>query len=157
MSQLRASLGNVKLDMLVNNAGILTEESLEDLNMDRILAQIQVNTLGPLRVTSSLLSNLKDGGKVFIITSRMGSIADNSSGEYYGYRMSKAAVNMVAKNLAIDLKPRGMQYPLYFNYIMGNNILNLLKTVCRHYGAGASPGNGGNGHDRGVRGWDKFC
>ena len=120
-SQLRASLGNVKLDMLVNNAGILTEESLEDLNMDRILAQIQVNTLGPLRVTSSLLSNLKDGGKVFIITSRMGSIADNSSGEYYGYRMSKAAVNMVAKNLAIDLKPRGMLCPLYFNRTIGNN------------------------------------
>ena len=107
MSQLRVSLGNVKLDMLVNNAGILTEESLEDLNMDRILKQIQVNTLGPLRITSSLLPNMKDGGKIFIITSRMGSIADNSSGEFYGYRMSKAGVNMLAKNLAIDLKPRG--------------------------------------------------
>ena len=107
MSQLHASIGNVKLDLLVNNAGILTEESLDDLNMDRILQQIQVNSLGPLRVTSSLLPNVKDGGKIFIITSRMGSIADNSSGAYYGYRMSKVAVNMAAKSLAIDLEPRG--------------------------------------------------
>lgn len=107
MAQLKTAIGDRKLDMLINNAGVLNEDSLDNLNMDRILQQIQVNSLGPLRVTSSLLPNMKDGGKVFIITSRMGSIADNSSGAYYGYRMSKVAVNMAAKNLAIDLKPRG--------------------------------------------------
>ena len=118
MAQLKTAIGDRKLDMLINNAGVLNEDSLDNLNMDRILQQIQVNSLGPLRVTSSLLPNMKDGGKVFIITSRMGSIADNSSGAYYGYRMSKVAVNMAAKNLAIDLKPRGSV-----------NSLNITLTV----------------------------
>ena len=107
ISHLRSSIGSIQLDMLINNAGILSEETLDDLNMARIQAQLEVNALGPLRVTSALLANIKDGGKVFIITSRMGSITDNTSGEFYGYRMSKAAVNMLAKNLAIDLRPRG--------------------------------------------------
>lgn len=106
---LRQRLGaSTRIDILINNAGILTRESLDDLDIDRIRKQFEVNSLGPLRVTAALLDHLAEGAKVVIITSRMGSIGDNSSGSRYGYRMSKAAVNMAGVSLAHDLKPRGV-------------------------------------------------
>lgn len=105
---LAVALDGQTIDTLINNAGILSVESLADLDLDRIRAQFEVNTLGPLRVTSALLPNLKRGSRVVILTSLMGSIADNSSGGYYGYRMSKTAVNMVGVNLAHDLRSRGI-------------------------------------------------
>ncbi len=101
-------LANESLDVIVNNAGILSNETIEDLNFDRMRQQFDVNTLGPLRVTKALLSRLKNGSKVIIITSRMGSCADNSSGGFYGYRISKAAVNMAGINLSLDLKKQGV-------------------------------------------------
>jgi len=69
---------------------VLARDSLEDLDFDGMRRQFEVNALGPLRVTRALLPNLGAGSKVAVITSRMGSIADNGSGGYYGYRMSKA-------------------------------------------------------------------
>ena len=84
----------MKLDWLINNAGILSVESLDSLDFDAMERQFKVNSLGPLRVTAALLPILGAGSKVGIITSRMGSVGDNTSGGYYGYRMSKAAVNM---------------------------------------------------------------
>lgn len=109
---LRDQLANVKLDWLINNAGILAVESLDGLNFDTIEQQFRVNSMGPLRVTAALMDNLSAGSKVGIITSRMGSIADNTSGGYYGYRMSKAAVNMAGASLAHDLRPRGVAVAL---------------------------------------------
>lgn len=108
VKQLAQRLKGVKIDILVNNAGILTSESLDDLNFAQIQKQFEINSLGPLRVTSTLLPNLHKGSKVAIITSRMGSITDNTSGSRYGYRMSKAAVNMAGASLAVDLKPQGI-------------------------------------------------
>ncbi len=96
------------IDWLINNAGILSNETLDDLDFDRIRAQVEVNTLGPLRVTHALLPNLQRGSKVAIITSRAGSIGDGPGGGLYGYRLSKAAVNMVGANLARELKDRGI-------------------------------------------------
>jgi NAD(P)-dependent dehydrogenase (short-subunit alcohol dehydrogenase family) len=96
------------LDILINNAGVLTSESIDDLDWGRIRRQFEVNSLGPLRVTAALLPRLKNGGKVAIVSSRVGSLEDNSSGGMYGYRMSKAAVNMAGVNLAHDLKSRGI-------------------------------------------------
>ncbi|MDF3065929.1 MAG: hypothetical protein K0R38_1530 [Polyangiaceae bacterium] len=96
------------LDLLVNNAGVLTDESLRELDFAAIQRQMETNAYGPLRVTHKLLPNLKGGAKVALITSRMGSIADNTSGGMYGYRMSKAALNAAGKSLAYDLKPRGI-------------------------------------------------
>jgi NAD(P)-dependent dehydrogenase (short-subunit alcohol dehydrogenase family) len=103
---LRRRLDGVALDAIVNNAGILTAESLDDLDWDRMRRQFEINSLGPLRVTAGVLPMLRAGAKVLIVTSRMGSIADNSSGSRYGYRMSKAAVNMAGVSLAHDLKSR---------------------------------------------------
>jgi NAD(P)-dependent dehydrogenase (short-subunit alcohol dehydrogenase family) len=96
------------LDLLINNAGLLENESLGDLNFASIQRQMEVNAYGPLRVTHKLLQNLKRGSKVALLTSRMGSIADNDSGGMYGYRMSKAALNAAGKSLALDLARQGV-------------------------------------------------
>lgn len=106
--QLKAKLADVKIDILINNAGLLHSETISDLNFDQILEQFEVNAMAPLRVTDALLDKLHDGSKVIMITSRMGSLEDNTSGGYYGYRMSKAALNMAGVSLANDLKPRGI-------------------------------------------------
>ncbi|MCT7957109.1 SDR family oxidoreductase [Laspinema palackyanum] len=106
LKELVQRLQGISLDVLVNNAGILEEDSLDRLDFDSIQRQFEVNALGTLRVTQALLPFLSPGSKIGIVTSRMGSIEDNSSGGYYGYRMSKVAVSMAGKSLAIDLKPR---------------------------------------------------
>lgn len=100
------------IDLLVNNAGILTVERFGELDFDAIRRQFEVNALGPLRVTEALIHRLAPEAKVAIITSRMGSIADNTSGSMYGYRMSKAAVNMAGASLARDLASRGIAVAL---------------------------------------------
>ena len=64
--------------------------------------------LAPVLLARSLLPNLPAGAKLALITSRMGSIDDNGSGGYYGYRMSKVALNMAGRSLAVDLRPRGI-------------------------------------------------
>lgn len=82
--------------------------TLENLDFDSIREQFEVNALGALRVTHALLPKLKPGAKIVLMTSRMGSIGDNTSGSSYGYRMSKVALAMAGKSLALDLKPRGI-------------------------------------------------
>jgi NAD(P)-dependent dehydrogenase (short-subunit alcohol dehydrogenase family) len=101
-------LGGCPLDLLILNAGILERTELEDLDFEVIRRQLEVNALGPLRVTRALLPQLGDGSRVAVLTSRMGSIADNTSGGSYGYRMSKSAVNSAFRSLAHDLRPRGV-------------------------------------------------
>jgi len=105
-ARLADAIDGPPLDLLINNAGILVADSLEDLDWDALRRQFEVNSLGPLRVTRALRSHLRDGAKVAIVTSLMGSMADNGSGGYYGYRMSKAAVNMAGVSLARDLASR---------------------------------------------------
>ncbi len=100
------------IDVLINNAAIHMADSLPNLDLQQVRAQIDVNAIGPLRVTKALLPKMKPGAKVVIITSRSGSIGDNGSGGYYGYRMSKAAVNMAGVNLALELKPKGIAVAL---------------------------------------------
>ena len=99
-------LDGKKIDVLINNAGIIERISLDDLDFDSIRRQFEVNAIAPLRLTSALLPNLTSGSKVVLMTSRMGSIDDNTSGGSYGYRMSKVALSMAGKSLAHDLKPR---------------------------------------------------
>ncbi len=105
---LTQQLAGRTVDVVVNNAGLLTSESLDELDFGRIRRQLEVNALGPLRLTAALVPHLGRGSKVAIVTSRMGSIADNTSGGRYGYRMSKAAVNMAGVSLARDLADRGV-------------------------------------------------
>jgi NAD(P)-dependent dehydrogenase (short-subunit alcohol dehydrogenase family) len=109
VAALVAAVGARSVDWLVNNAGIYVQgDRLGELNLDGIRKQFEVNALAPLRVTDALRDRLGNGAKVALVTSRMGSIDDNTSGGAYGYRMSKAALNMAGKSLAVDLKPRGV-------------------------------------------------
>ncbi|MEN9581823.1 MAG: hypothetical protein RJA70_4832 [Pseudomonadota bacterium] len=102
---LKDAVGTRAVGLLINNAGILHwSDTLEKLDYPGIERQFLVNAIGPLRVTQALRSNLGRGAKVALITSRMGSIEDNGSGGTYGYRMSKAALNIAGKSLAHDLK-----------------------------------------------------
>jgi len=109
---LAEQLTAIKLDVLINNAGILHGDHLGEIAYENLTQQFLVNAQAPLQVTEALLGHLTAGAKIAFITSRMGSIADNSSGGYYGYRMSKAALNAAAKSLSLDLKPRGIAVAL---------------------------------------------
>lgn len=108
VAALRQAFQDKPIDVLINNAGIIEGVSLQNLDFASIRRQFEVNALGALRVTEALLPNLKRGAKIILMTSRMGSIGDNSSGGSYGYRMSKAALSMAGKSLAHDLKPAGI-------------------------------------------------
>jgi NAD(P)-dependent dehydrogenase (short-subunit alcohol dehydrogenase family) len=101
-------LEGVVLDELICNAGILREDDLDRIGMDGVRDQIEVNAIGPLRVVKAMRRNIRRGGKLALITSRMGSIGDNGSGGYYGYRMSKAALNAAGMSLARDLRSSGI-------------------------------------------------
>ncbi|MEM7595963.1 MAG: SDR family oxidoreductase [Cyanobacteria bacterium P01_A01_bin.83] len=102
------SLNERNIDVLINNAGIVERISLEQLDFASIRRQFEINAIAPLRLTRILLPNLNSGSKVILMTSRMGSIGDNTSGGSYGYRMSKVALSMAGKSLAHDLKPKGI-------------------------------------------------
>lgn len=125
ISQLSQQLSGKTINTLINNAGLLEREQLGDLSTSTIEAQFKVNAMGPLLVTDALRNNLHKGSKVIMITSRMGSMADNGSGAYYGYRMSKAALNAAGVSLANDLKEDGiavaMLHPGFVQTEMVNN------------------------------------
>lgn len=108
VAALAGRLGDLSLDLLISNAGVLEHETIEVLDLRSVRRQLEVNALGALRVTSALLARLGPGAKIALISSRMGSIGDNASGGSYGYRMSKAALNMAGVSLAHDLRPRGI-------------------------------------------------
>ncbi len=132
IQRMKLALCDIPLDIVINNAGILYDEVLGDINFQTIEKQYQVNTLGPLRVSEALIDNLVAGSKIALITSRMGSIADNSSGGRYGYRMSKAALNAAGMSLAQDLKSHQIAVAiLHPGYVMTDmtNHTGLIDTV----------------------------
>ena len=106
--KLRENLNDTKVDVLIHNAGIAEFNSLSNLDPQSIIHQFEVNALSPLCCVQTMLSKLSKSAKIALISSRMGSIEDNSSGGSYGYRMSKVALCMAGKSLSVDLKPRGI-------------------------------------------------
>ncbi|MCP4411445.1 MAG: SDR family oxidoreductase [Gammaproteobacteria bacterium] len=132
IQKMKQVLCDIPLDIVINNAGILYNEELGDIDYQTIERQYQVNTLGPLRVSEALVDNLTAGSKIGLITSRMGSIADNTSGGRYGYRMSKAALNAAGMSLAQDLKSQQIAVAiLHPGYVMTDmtNHTGLIDTV----------------------------
>jgi len=104
--KLKRALEGVTINVLINNAGVLRDEQLGTINYETLLDQFMINAVGPLRVAEALVPQMPPGAKLALITSRMGSIADNGSGGRYGYRMSKAALNAAGMSLAKDLEPK---------------------------------------------------
>jgi NAD(P)-dependent dehydrogenase (short-subunit alcohol dehydrogenase family) len=125
IAELVRRLGGLQLDGLILNAGILESMGLEDLDPEGIRRQFEVNALAPLLLVRALLDQLPCGAKVALMTSRMGSIDDNSSGGSYGYRMSKVALNIAGKSLAIDLRPRGIAVAILHPGLVRTRMINF--------------------------------
>ena len=125
--KLKQHFKNIDIQLLINNAGILRNETLGSVDYASIEEQFAVNALGPLRVTEALLENIKPGkdglARIALITSRMGSIEDNTSGGYYGYRMSKAALNIAGKSLAIDLKNKNIAVGIFHPGLVATDMI----------------------------------
>ena len=132
VEKLARELANTPIDVLVHVAGIGALDQWGHFDFDAMLQHYDLNALGPLRVVSALADNLREGSRVGIVTSRMGSLGDNGSGRMYSYRMSKAAANMLGINLHHQLAPRG------------------ARVVLLH------PGTVATQMTRGARGWDDF-
>ena len=101
-------LAHDDIELLIHNAGVLHEDQVDQIDPDTIRAQFELNALAPLCLTAALVPRMVHGAKVALISSRMGSIGDNTSGGYYGYRMSKAALNAAGVSLAHDLRSHGV-------------------------------------------------
>ena len=135
-----SALEGITVDLLINNAGILRDEQLTDLNQQTIIEQFNVNALAPLVLSHALLPNLTSGSKVALITSRMGSITDNTSGGRYGYRMSKAALNIAAVSLARDLDKDNIAVGIYHpgfvqtDMVSGNGDISANEAASRLVG-----------------------
>jgi NAD(P)-dependent dehydrogenase (short-subunit alcohol dehydrogenase family) len=124
LKKLQESLAGIKLDVFLHNAGIFLNETLDSMDFSQITKQYEVNTLAPLKTAMALRANLQSGSKIAFVTSRMGSISDNTSGSYYGYRMSKAGLNAFAKSLAVDLKTDGIPVILLHPGYVQTNMTN---------------------------------
>ncbi len=123
----KEKLEGVAINLLINNAGILRNENLGEVDYESIKSQFEVNALGPLRITEALMDQLtpaKDGlARIAMITSRMGSIADNTSGGRYGYRMSKAALNIASVSLAHDLKDKNIVLGIFHPGLVATDMI----------------------------------
>ncbi|MEQ3512813.1 SDR family oxidoreductase [Pseudoalteromonas sp. BZB3] len=129
VARLASALSGKSIDVLINNAGIFENESLANMDFEAINAQLQINAVAPVRVTHALQANLDSGSKVAMITSRMGSIADNGSGAYIGYRMSKAALNAAGVSLAHELKPKGVTVALLHPGFVQTQMVNFAGDI----------------------------
>jgi len=135
VDSLARSLEGRPIDLLINNAGIFPRvRGIEEIDFDDYTRTLVVNTVGPARVTRALLPNLRaaEMKTVVNITSRLGSIALNGNGVFYGYRESKAALNMFTRTLANELKPEGFTcltiHPGWVQTDMGGENASLTPT-----------------------------
>ena len=113
VSSLAESLRGEAIDILLNNAGVYGDEGHDDfgrINYERWAATFSVNVMGPMRMVEAFAENVSRGDRKVIafLSSRMGSIGENTSGGSYLYRSSKAALNAVVKSLSLDLRDRGL-------------------------------------------------
>ena len=118
-------LDGVALDGVILNAGILQSMGLDDLDAEGIRRQFEVNALAPLLLARALIGQMGHGSKLVLMTSRMGSIDDNTSGGSYGYRMSKVALNIAGKSLAHDLAPRGIAVAILHPGLVRTRMINF--------------------------------
>ena len=126
-----------KIDVLINNAGVYPESSLGDVNYDDWASAFKINSMAPLKMAEAFMPHIVKSRlkKVATLSSKMGSIDDNSGGGSYIYRRSKTAVNMMMKSLAIDVKTNGVSvvtlHPGWVQTDMGgpNGLVNTQTSV----------------------------
>ena len=130
---LALQLKDEAIDVLINNAGVYPASSFGDTNYEAWAEGFKVNSMAPLKMAEAFVQHITRGQlkKIATLSSKMGSLDDNTSGESYSYRSSKTAVNMVMKSLSIDLKPYGISvvtlHPGWVQTDMGGN--NALISV----------------------------
>jgi NAD(P)-dependent dehydrogenase (short-subunit alcohol dehydrogenase family) len=112
VAALHRELKGEAIDLLINNAGIYGPRGLEfgSLDYDSWEEVLRTNVLGPMRVAEAIAGQVaaSEKKKMVFISSKVGSIADNSSGGSYIYRSSKTALNMAVKSLSLDLSGKGV-------------------------------------------------
>ncbi|OTB12916.1 hypothetical protein K445DRAFT_25044 [Daldinia sp. EC12] len=140
-----SSYGDGPLDLLLNIAGIMAhpdEDSLTTVSLATLTKTFNVNTFGPLLFTQALLPNIlkSEKAKIGVVSSRVGSIADNSTGGSYAYRASKTAVNSVFKNISVEMKDKGVtvviMHPGIVKTPMTGMATDIPEAVTPHEAAG---------------------
>lgn len=134
---LALQLKNQPIDVLINNAGIYPQSEFGDTNYEDWAQAFKINAMAPLKMAEAFVQHVAKSQlkKIATLSSKMGSIDDNSGGESYIYRSSKTAVNMVMKSLSIDLKPYGISFvtlhPGWVQTDMGgpNGLINAQTSV----------------------------
>lgn len=138
--QLASTLSGEPLDLLINNAGIYLHDRVGETDAfdeQSLLESFRINSIAPLLVAEAFKENVARSNfkKIVNITSKMGSMDDNTSGGAYAYRASKTALNMLTKSLAIDLAPRGIStivlHPGWVQTDMGgpNALISVEQSV----------------------------
>ena len=134
---LALQLKDTPIDLLINNAGVYPASSFGEVDYDDWLEGFKINSMAPLKMAEAFVQQITRSQlkKIATITSKMGSIDDNTSGASYSYRSSKCAVNMVMKSLSIDLRPYGIStitlHPGWVQTDMGgpNGLINVQTSV----------------------------
>ena len=137
IDQVAKQLASEKIDVLINNAGIYPSSSWGKVNYDDWAQAFRINTMAPLKMAEAFLPHVASSElkKIVTLSSKMGSLDDNTSGGSYIYRSSKAAVNMVMKSLSIDLKTKGIAstilHPGWVQTDMGgpNGLINAEQSI----------------------------
>ena len=125
------------IDVLINNAGVYPDSSLGDINYDDWATAFKINSMAPMKMAQAFAPHVAKSAlkKIATLSSKMGSLDDNTSGGSYLYRSSKTAVNMVMKSLSIDLNPQGITvitlHPGWVQTDMGgpNGLINAQTSV----------------------------
>lgn len=122
------------IDILINNSGVIGDRvrALEDLSIENMKHVFDVNTLGPIRICKLVIPFMKKGATIAQLSSIMGSIAENATGSYYDYRMSKTALNMFNKCLALEYPEMSciVLHPGWVKTEMGGKGANLEVSDC---------------------------
>lgn len=137
IDSLALQLKNEAIDVLINNAGVYPHSNFGDTNYEDWAEAFKVNSMAPLKMAEAFVQHIARSQlkKIATLSSKMGSIDDNTSGESYIYRTSKTAVNMAMKSLSIDLKPYGISvvtlHPGWVQTDMGgaNGLINTQTSV----------------------------
>ena len=134
---LATQLKDESIDVLINNAGVYPASSFGDVDYAAWAEGFKINSMAPLKMAEAFVQHITRSQlkKIATLSSKMGSIDDNTSGASYSYRSSKCAVNMVMKCISIDLKPYGISvatlHPGWVQTDMGGNnaMINVQTSV----------------------------